>query len=338
MAGWLGLALLLTLALPAIGGRRPWSGDAHLPQLAVWAMGALLPSLAAAAALRAAPWLWTWQRQSQLRLPDEPASWLSHGVVGLLALWGIARWWADGRAGRLAPVVSWAIVAQLALSFAPWPLSRSWVGIATPLGLLAGHGLVDGLLPWLAGRWAWLRRVGRRATLARLLLLAAAPTSVLLAATGLVPYSQALALSDPAFLPSGVPAVLARAGTGGGLVASAPDTGLWVPLQAPPGLLRPVVAHRSETLDYARELQAERKFLRAWASGDPAAAPPEHARWVVWGPAEAELAGLPPAPAPATPPPGYRLVAQVGGVSLYEHETPARRAPSRRAADARPAP
>ena len=131
-------------------------------------------------AFAASPVFGAWSAQNLTLSPPFLYYLLGYGVVALLAAWGVRSALRASR--RTVFLLVWIGVA-LTLAYLPWGLQRRFVeGVHVGLCILAGYGLVEGLMPALArplGRLARLLHYSPRRLrwLARGLILALAALS-----------------------------------------------------------------------------------------------------------------------------------------------------------------
>lgn len=97
-----------------------------------------------------------WAAQNVTPSPPFHYYLLGYGLVALLAVWGARS--AVRTSPRARFLLLWGAVA-LPLAYLPWGLQRRFVeGLQVGLCVLAGYGLVNGLMPVLAGPLGWAAR------------------------------------------------------------------------------------------------------------------------------------------------------------------------------------
>jgi len=178
-----------------------------------------------------------------------------YGVLLALGAVGTVVWARRGGQGLAFPLFWIGLVA--ALVYLPWNLQRRFLeGVPVPLGLLAGVGLAEGLLPQGGGRrqarWRWLAQ-------AAVVALAAMSNLYLTAGLTLAAATRAPALFWPADLLAGVD-WLGENTSWEETVLAGPETGSLIPARIGH---RVVVGHGMETVDYEGKRAAVARFFAA---------------------------------------------------------------------------
>lgn len=120
-----------------------------------------------------------WSAQNVTLSPPPCVYLLGYGLLLVLGVVGAAVWARRGGQGLTFPLLWIGLVAMLA--YLPWNLQRRFLeGVQVPLGLLAGVGLAEGLLPRPEGQ-----RPDRRRWLVLALVIALAAMSNLYLTAGL---------------------------------------------------------------------------------------------------------------------------------------------------------
>ena len=239
-----------------------------------------------------------WSAQNVTLSPPPLYYCLGYGLVAVLAVWGIR---AALRASPRAPFLLVWVTAAFVLAYLPWGLQRRFVeGIQVGLSVLAGYGLVQGLMPALArplGRVGrFLRCDPRRVswTVQVLLLTLAALSNLYLVAT----YTFAAATRHPTlFRTADEVAAAGWLATHAGwdeTVLAAYEDGGWI---AGAVGQRVVVGHWAETVDLAAK---RRQVAAFYAAGTPDADRRAwlerwNVRYVYVGPRERALGAFDPA-------------------------------------------
>jgi len=241
-----------------------------------------------------------WAAQNITPSPPPAYYLLGYGVVAILAAWGARP--ALRASPRVPFLLLWVVVA-FALAYLPWGLQRRFVeGVHVPLCVLAGYGLVGGLMPVLAHPLGGIARLLRYSP-RRLCWLTQALILVLAAISNLYlvsNYALAAAARHPTLFHTAdeVAAVewLDVHSEWDETVLAAYETGNWIA-----GAIghRVVLGHWAETVDYKVKRmqvaafyatvtpQAERRtWLSRWG-----------ARYVYVGPEERALGSFDPAEA-----------------------------------------
>lgn len=255
-------AMLLADLLPVLY----WAVDWLRTRRVVWRC------LAAAAAMGVAQLplliydLWVFRRPvfagwsaQNVTLSPPPAVYLwGYGVLLALGIVG-AVVWIRKRERRVALPLLWiGLVAVLA--HVPWNLQRRFLeGVQVPMGLLAGVGLAEGLLPLCSRRmqmrWCWLGMA---------LIVALAPMSNLYLTASL---TWAAAAREPSMFRSAdllaVVDWLGENSAWGETVLSGFNTGNLIPARIGH---RVVLGHWMETVDYEEKRSAVARFYGAEAS------------------------------------------------------------------------
>jgi hypothetical protein len=257
--------LLLADLLPLLY----WGVDALRTRRVVWRGLVAIAAMAAAQAPLVAYDLWVFRTQpifagwadQNLTLSPPPEIYLwGYGVLLGLGAVGVVTWMRRGTRAMLFPLLWIGLVAVLV--YLPWNLQRRFLeGIQVPLGLLAGVGLAEGLLPEAEGgqpaRWRWL---------ALALTVALAAMSNLYLTTGL---SAAAALRPPAlFWDAGLLAGVDWLGqntTWDATVLSSSEVGGLIPARIGH---RVVLGHGIETKDPEEKQRAAARFFAASTSDD----------------------------------------------------------------------
>ncbi|MFQ6099692.1 MAG: hypothetical protein ACE5OS_00445 [Anaerolineae bacterium] len=256
-----------------------------------------------------------WSAQNLTLSPPPLHYLLGYGVVALLAAWGVR---SALRASRRVPFLLLWVVVAFSLAYFPWGLQRRFVeGLHAGLCVLAGYGLVEGLLPVLArplGRLARLLHYSPRRLrwLARGLVLAlAALSNLYLIAT----YTLAAAAWHPDLFHSADQVAagewLAANTEWQETVLAAYETGNWLA-----GTIgrRVVLGHWAETMD----CEAKREQVAAFYSEGASEAERRgllerwNVHYVYLGPEERALGGFDPAMTSY-----LKLVFQQGDASVY---------------------
>jgi hypothetical protein len=256
-----------------------------------------------------------WADQNVTLSPPPLYYLLGYGVVAILAAWG-AR--PALRASRCVPFLLLWIVVAFALAYLPWGLQRRFVeGVHVALCVLAGYGLVDGLMPVLAhplGRIARLLRYSPRRLcwLTRALILVLAAISNLYLVSN---YALAAAARHPALFRTAdeVAAVewLDVHSEWDETVLAAYETGNWIA-----GAIghRVVLGHWAETVDYKVKRMQVATFYAAGTTGADRRELLDRwgVRYVYVGPLERASGGLDPSAAS-----DLELAFSCGDVAVY---------------------
>lgn len=248
-----------------------------------------------------------WSLQNVTLSPPPRVYLWGYGVLLVLGMCGAVAWARRGGHGLAFPLLWIGLVAVLA--YVPWNLQRRFLeGVQVPLGLLAGVGLVEGLLSWGGQR-------NRRRWLAQVVVVALAATSNLYLTAGLVlaAASRAPTLFWPADVLAGVD-WLGRNSAWDETVLASFEVGNLIPARIGH---RVVLGHWIETLGYTEKRrqvaafytadmpEAERReLLERWA-----------VRYVYLGPQEQVSGGFDPAMATYLKP-AFRQ----GDVAIYRVE------------------
>jgi hypothetical protein len=239
-----------------------------------------------------------WAAQNTTVSPPPMHYLLGYGVVAFLAAWGVRP--ALRSCSRCPFLLLW-IVAAFGLAYLPWGLQRRFVeGVHVGLCVLAGYGLVDGLMPVLArplGRMARLLRYSPRRLrwLAQALILVLAALSNLYLVSG---YTLAASARHPALFRTAdeVAAVewLHSHSEWDETVLAAYETGNWIA-----GTIghRVVLGHWAETADCEVKRTQVAAFYGAGTTGAERRGLLDQwgVRYVYVGPLEQALGGLDPA-------------------------------------------
>jgi hypothetical protein len=242
-----------------------------------------------------------WAAQNFTPSPSPVYYLLGYGVVVPLAIWGVR---ATLRVSRRASLLLVWIVVAFVLAYLPWGLQRRFVeGVHVALCVLAGYGMVDGLMPALArplGRMA--RRLhlgpGRLRRLAQGLVLALAALSNLFLVAD---YTLAAATRHPSLFHTAgeVTAVewLDAHSEWSETVLAADETGSWIG-----GAIghRVLLGHWAETVDYRAKQEAVAQFFAADTPDDERRELLERdgVAYVFYGPAEQALGEFDPTAVP----------------------------------------
>ena len=209
-----------------------------------------------------------WAAQNLTLSPPPVYYILGYGLVILLAIWGVPLTFRASQ--RMPFCLIWASVVVI-LAYLPWGLQRRFLeGVHVALCVLAGYGLVDGLMPVLAhplGRIARLLRYSPRRlrwlTQALILVLAAISNLYLVSN-----YVLAAATRHPALFRTAdeVAAVqwLDVHSEWDETVLAAYETGNWIA-----GAIghRVVLGHWAETVDYELKRMQVADFYAAGTTG-----------------------------------------------------------------------
>ncbi len=255
------LADLLPLLYWGIEGLRArrmvWRG-----LMAVVAMGLAQSPLVAYElwVFRTQPVFMAWSAQNVTLSPPLPAYLWGYGVLLTLGAIGAVAWVRQGRPGLAFPLFWIGLVAVL--THLPWNLQRRFLeGVQVPLGLLAGVGLAEGLLPQQEGvrpdRLRWL-------TLALVLSLTATSNLYLTAGLTVAAATRPPALFWTADLLAGVD-WLGENTMWEETVLSSFEVGNLIPARIGH---RVMVGHWIETVDYEGKRQAVARFFAAATSDE----------------------------------------------------------------------
>jgi hypothetical protein len=306
-------AMLLADSLPVLYWAVEW----------LWTRRVVWRGLAAAAAMGVAQLplliydLWVFRQpvfagwsEQNVTLSPPPAVYLwGYGVLLVLGAIGVAVWVSRGERRVAFPLLWIGLVAILA--HVPWNLQRRFLeGVQAPMGLLAGVGLAEGLLPLCSRR----ARV-RRCWLGMAAIVALAPMSNLYLTASLT-WGAAVRESST-FQSADTLAVvdwLGENGTWDETVLSGFYAGNLIPARIG---RRVVLGHWMETVDYEGKRTSVARFYDA---GTPVAERQElletwGVAYVFHGPEERALGDFDPAAAP-----WLKLAFQSGGVAVYRVE------------------
>ena len=303
--------LLLADLLPAlywiIEGARTrrvvWRGLA-----AVAAMGAVqVPLLAYDLwAFQAHPIFVGWSAQNVTLSPPPWIYLLGYGLLLALAVFGAVVWARRGAQGLSFPLLWLGLV--VVLTHLPWNIQRRFLeGVQVPLGLLAGVGLAEGLLPSGGGgrraRRRWYAIVGTVA-------LTAMSNLYLTAGLALAAATRTPVLFWPVDLLAGVD-WLGENSAWDETVLAGFETGNLIPARIGH---RVVLGHWMETVDYAGKQEAVVRFFAADTPDEERLALLEewHVNWVFYGPEEWSLGAFAPESVPWLEPAFRR-----GDVTVY---------------------
>jgi hypothetical protein len=303
-------AMLLADLLPVLYWAAEWLRTRRVAWrglAAVAAMGvAQLPLLVYDLWVFRQPVFAAWSAQNVTLSPPLTVYLWGYGLLLALGVVGAAAW-IRRRAWRVAFPLLWIGLAAV-LAYVPWNLQRRFLeGVQVPLGLLAGVGLAEGLLP-LCGR----RMRVRWCRLGMALVVALTPMSNLYWTAGL---TWAAAVGAPSlFRSADLLAAVDWLGTHSAwdeTVLSGFDTGNLIPARIGH---RVVLGHWMETVDYAEKRAAVTRFYDA---GTPdaqrqALVQAWDVAYVFHGPEERALGDFDPAAA-AWLEPAFRL----GDVAVY---------------------
>jgi len=285
--------LLLADLLPAlywtIGGLRTrWGPRRGLVTVALMG-GAQVPLLAYVLWIfRTQPVFVGWSAQNVTLSPPLRVYLWGYGVLLVLGTIGVVVWMRRGRPGLAFPLLWLGLVALLV--YLPWNLQRRFLeGVPVPLGLLAGVGLAEGLLPHGEGG----RPARNRRLLAVVIALAAMSNLYLTAGLSLMAATRMPAMFWPADLLVAVD-WLGEHSDWDETVLAAFETGSLIPARIGHQV---VLGHWMETVNFEAKRAAVAQFyvmdtpnaarlalVRTWNVG-----------WVFYGPQEQALDGFNPA-------------------------------------------
>jgi hypothetical protein len=224
-----------------------------------------------------------WSAQNVTLSPPPRIYLLGYGVLLVLGILGALVWARRGGQRLVFPVVWIGLVAVL--NHLPWNLQRRFLeGVQVPLGLLAGVGLAEGLLPQGGGkgqsRWRGSIQVA-------IVALAAVSNLYLTAGLTLAAATRSPALFWPVSLLDGVDWLGANASWDETVLAGF-ETGNLIPARIGQ---RVVLGHWMETVDYVAKREAVARFFAADTSDEERLdlLSEWNVTWVFYGPAERSL-------------------------------------------------
>ena len=255
-------AMLLADLLPALY----WAIEWLRMRRAVWRGLATVAAMGAAQVPLLFYDLWVfrqpifagWSTQNVTLSPPPAVYLLGYGVLLALGAVGTVVWIRRREWRVVFPLLWIGLVAVLV--YVPWNLQRRFLeGVQVPMGLLAGVGLAEGLLPLccrkMQMRWCWLGMA---------LIVALAPMSNLYLTTSL---TWAAAVREPGMFQStdllAVVDWLGRNSAWDETVLSGFNTGNLIPARIGH---RVVLGHWMETVDYAGKRSAVARFYDAETS------------------------------------------------------------------------
>lgn len=245
-----------------------------------------------------------WAAQNVTLSPPPRVYLLGYGVLFVLGAVGVVTWARRRERGMLFPLLWIGVVAVLV--YLPWNLQRRFLeGVQVPLGLLAGVGLAEGLLPWgrNRNRWRWLAQ-------ATVVVLTATSNLYLTAGLTLMAANRTPDMFWPADVLAGVD-WLGKNASPDETVLAGFEVGNLIPARIGQ---RVVLGHWMETVDYAGKQAAVARFFTAGTSDAERLVLLE--RWAVayvfYGPDERALGGFDPAAAP-----WLEAVFQQGAAAVY---------------------
>jgi len=196
-----------------------------------------------------------WSAQNVTLSPPLPVYLWGYGALLVLGFIGVVSWRRAGNRGITFPLLWVALVAVLV--HLPWNLQRRFLeGVHIPLGLLAGVGLSEGLLPhWRRVRW-------RRFLVALVVALLAMSNLYLTAGLTLAAANQAQELFWPTDLLAGVD-WLGENGAWDETVLAGLKNGNLIAARIG---RRVVLGHWMETVDYEGKREAVARFYAAETS------------------------------------------------------------------------
>jgi len=229
-----------------------------------------------------------WSTQNATLSPPPRIYLLGYGVLLAMAAVGVVTWARQGSQGLAFPLLWIGLV--VVLIYLPWNLQRRFLeGVQVPLGLLAGVGLAEGLLP-LDGEGRRARR--RWYALVGAVALTAMSNLYLTAGLTLAAATRAPALFWPVDVLAGVD-WLGENSAWDETVLAGFETGNLIPARIGH---RVVLGHWMETVDYAGKQEAVVHFFAADTSDEERLALLEEWRvnWIFYGPEEWSLGAFAP--------------------------------------------
>ncbi len=281
--------------------RIAWRGLAAVAAMGVVQLPLLLYDLWV---FRTQPVFAGWAAQNVTLSPPPRVYLAGYGVLLALGAIGVVVWVRRGERGLLFPLLWIGVVAVLA--YLPWNLQRRFLeGVQVPLGLLAGVGLVEGLLH---NRKRWCRLAQ-----AVVVILAAASNLYLTAALTLMAANRAPAMFWPTDVLAGVDWLSKHASPEETVLAGF-EVGNLIPARIGQ---RVVLGHWMETVDYAGKRAAVARFFATLTPDDERLALIREwkARWLFYGPEERATGDFDPALAEYLEP-----VFEQGDVAIYRVE------------------
>jgi len=304
------------------GSDRPqhehWGGAFRRRVLTVAAMvTAQLPLLAYEVwVMRTQPVFAAWSAQNLTLSPPPRIYLLGYGALLILAVVGVRTWARGKRPGLAFPLLWIGLVAVAA--YVPWTLQRRFLeGVQIPLGLLAGVGLAQGLLPQPGGSVLGRTFVSRLRLLALPLLVAMMSMSNLYLTAGftVAAASRSQEIFWPADLLAGVDWLGENTSSEETVLADF-ETGNLIPARIGH---RVVMGHEMETGAYESKKAEVARFFDAATSDKERLELLERygVSYVFYGPYEQALGAFDPAKASY-----LTLAAQLPNVSVYRVNRP----------------